>query len=233
MNRIGIGIILGLSILASPVVATEYQSLEEIRSTAETLVKADIGEQSGQRTEVTVGRLDSRLRLQRCDHPLEARRLQNNQRLGNTIVSVSCTGTKPWTVHVPVTVKSFTRVVVASQPLMRQVSLKRSDVRLEERDISTLRSGYFSRIEDVIGRQPKRTLVSGSVLNPYDIETRKIIRRGNKVLIIAETAGIAVRMQGKALGDAGEGELITVENLSSRRKVEAVAVGPGVVKVPM
>ncbi len=223
----------GMAIATTATAGTQIHPLEEIRAVAEQRVEADLSPRSGQRTEIRAGHLDSRLRLRRCDQPLEARHLQNSRRAGNATISVRCPGTKPWTVHVPVTVKAYTKVVVADRPLARQLEVRAEDVRLEEREITSLRTGYFQRIEDVVGRQPKRTLMAGAPLSPYDLESNKIIRRGHKVVIIAETAGIAVRMQGKALKDAGKGELVPVENLSSKRKIEAVAERPGVVKVPM
>ena len=225
--------IIGASLIAPSHASNSYHSLEEIREAAKQLVTNDVSEQKGYRTEIKVGHLDSRLRLKQCDQPLSAHRLQNGRHSGNTTVSVRCNGVKPWTIHVPVSVKSYAEVVVANQPLARQTPVKATDVRMEEREISSLKSGYFRHIEDVVGRHPKRTLVSGSILNPYDIEANKIIRRGNKVVIVAEVSGVAVRMRGKALKDAGQGEVLTVENLSSRRKIEVIAVSPGIVKVPM
>ena len=43
--------------------------------------------------------------------------------------------------------------------------------------------------------------------------------------------GVEVRMAGKALGDAGEGERVSVENLSSRRVMQGVATPGGDVLV--
>ena len=226
-------LVLGLSLSLSALARGDIQPLDEIRAVAEQWVKAGISTRSHQRTEIEAGHLDSRLRLKRCDQPLTAQPLQNSHRSGNATISVKCLGSTPWTVHVPVTVKSYTQVVVANRPLARQLQLTADDVRLEEREVTSLRTGYFQRIEEVVGRQPKRTLMAGSALSPYDLDTNKIIRRGHKVVIIAEISGVAVRMQGKALKDAGKGELIPVENLSSKRKIEAIAYSPGIVKVPM
>ncbi len=219
-------------LLATAAHAGQWQDLEQIRATARALVEADLGSATT-RTEITVGHLDGRLRLQQCDQPLRARPLGQRRGLGSVTVSVICDGTKPWTVHLPVTVRAFAEVVVASRPLPRRVAIAASDVHLEERDIAALRSGYFERIEQVVGRMPRRTLVAGAPIAPIDLESDKIIRRGQKVTIVAKGAGIAVRMQGRALDDAARGEMVTVENLSSKRKIEALAVKPGVVEVPM
>ncbi len=222
-----------LAVSPSVFADTAIQPLDEIRAIAEQWVKANSSPRNGQRIEIKAGRLDSRLRLQRCDQALEAHPLQNSHRSGNATISVRCPGSKPWTVHVPVTVKTYTQVVIANRPLARQIEVSREDVRLEEREVTSLRTGYFQHLEEVVGRYPKRTLMAGSALSPYDLETNKIIRRGHKVVIIAEIAGITVRMQGKALKDAAKGELVAIENLSSKRKIEAIADSPGVVKVPM
>jgi flagella basal body P-ring formation protein FlgA len=60
-----------------------------------------------------------------------------------------------------------------------------------------------------------------------------LIRRGEKVSIIASTGTVTVRMEGKALEAGARGDVITVLNLSSKQKVEARVLAPGKVQVQM
>ena len=58
-----------------------------------------------------------------------------------------------------------------------------------------------------------------------------LVRRGQRVTVLAQGRGIQVRTNGKALGDAAKGERVRVENTTSRRVVEGVAIADGVVRV--
>jgi flagella basal body P-ring formation protein FlgA len=51
------------------------------------------------------------------------------------------------------------------------------------------------------------------------------------VALVAGGGGFEVRMAGRALADAGTGEVVRVENLSSRRVLSGVVAAPGEVRV--
>lgn len=212
------------------------QALSEISETAENFVKnqlaADVAGQQ-YKTTIKTGHLDPRLRLRQCDTPLSAEPLSQRQYSNNVTVTVRCDAPKPWTVYVPVKVKTLVPVMVASRPLARGIDIQESDIMQVERELSRLASGYFKSKEPIIGRPAKRILPQGAVIKPNDIAMEKLIRRGNRVSIVTESAGFSVRMPGKALSDAGKGDVIQVENLSSKRMVEGIVLAPGIVKVPM
>jgi len=217
----------------SALAGQSYQSLEEIRQAALDFATANLPSHPDQRMETEVGYIDKRLRLARCDQNLSTERLSGTRNIGNTTVTVKCQGAVQWAIHVPVTIKAYTPVVVATQPLARNIKVSKDQLRIEEREVSMLRSGYFSKLEDVLGRIPKRTINSGSAISKLDLDTTKVVLKGHKVIIMAQTPGISVRMRGKALDDGARGDVVTVQNLSSMRKIEAVVLEPGVVSVPM
>jgi len=57
------------------------------------------------------------------------------------------------------------------------------------------------------------------------------VKRGEPVALVAGGGGFEVRMAGRALADAGTGEVVRVENLSSRRILSGVVAAPGEVRV--
>lgn len=216
--------------------AVEHQPLEEIRQTAREFATSqyvDPRTSGTVETKVEVGYLDKRLKLRKCDTPLNAELLSQQSQNTNFTVTVKCHGDKPWTVYVPVKVLSYVSVKVATRPLARGISVQESDISTEKREVSRLRSGYFVSAENLIGRIPKRSLPKGVVISPNDLTSHKVIRRGGKVSILAKFHGVAVRMPGKALSDGAQGEMIKVENLSSKRVIDAIAIKPGIVEVPM
>lgn len=214
------------------VAAGEIHPLEEIRKSAGEFAAKKIGG-SDKNSVIEIGYLDPRLRLPRCNRPLGAELLGQQRNNSNITVTIKCQGEKPWRVHVPIKISTFADIFVAAQPLPRGVAIQLSDLRQERRETSQLRNGYFENAETVVGRMPKRSLPKGAAVTPSDLELSRIIQRGNKVTILASSGNITVRMPGKALDDASAGELIKVENLSSKRVIEAVALRPGIVEVQM
>lgn len=148
-------------------------------------------------------------------------------------VIVRCNDAKPWTVYVPVKIKTYLTVAVVNRPLARGIPINKSDISFEQRELNSLTSGYFENMTILVGHSPRRSLPKGAIISPRDLAIQKVIRKGSRVSIVAETNGITVRMPGKALTDAGKGDQIQVENLSSRRTVIGIVLGPGIVKVAM
>jgi flagella basal body P-ring formation protein FlgA len=102
---------------------------------------------------------------------------------------------------------------------------------LVKRDTGGLLRGYFDSLEQVVGRTVKRTLRRDQVVTPGLLKARKTIRRGQKVTILAGHNGINVSMRGKALKHGNPGDLITVQNLLSKKKLQARVVDASRVRV--
>jgi flagella basal body P-ring formation protein FlgA len=188
-------------------------------------------EQSAIPPRVDVGALDPRLRLAACDRPLEAFVPQGGKLQGNVTVGVRCSGTKPWSIYVPARVQVYDYVIVAKRPLARGAVLGPDDLDVAERDVAALASGYWSRLEDVLGMTLKQNVRLGAPIGKTQVAPPRMVRRGERVQILAKGAAMDVRMEGEALQDGAKGEAIRVRNLSSRREIEAVISAPGVVEV--
>lgn len=229
VQRIVTGLLLATALSA---VAGEQQSLSSIRQA----VKVFLQEQTagdGKPPRITVGRLDPRLRLTACPQPLEASLPAGSRIPGATSVQVRCDGPKPWSLYVQARVELFEQVLVTARPLSRGRVLEASDLKREERAVSRLRGGYFTERQAVVGMKLRRALGNGVPVTGQMVEKRKVVRRGERVVIRARSGGLEVSMTGKALTDGAKGDLIGVENLSSEREVEARVVAPGTVQVRM
>jgi flagella basal body P-ring formation protein FlgA len=183
--------------------------------------------------EVSIDRLDPRLRLALCDQPLEGFWPKGARKMGSVSVGVRCNGSNTWSIYTRAKVAVFESVVVANRPLSRGESLDASDVELVREDLTRLSSGFYSQIEDVVGMEVRRPVRAGTVLGRGMVKAPILIHRGEKVSITASTGTVTVRMEGKALASGAKGDVITVMNLSSKHKIEATVAAPGVVKVRM
>ncbi len=182
---------------------------------------------------VTVNRLDSRLRLSDCKQPLETFSPPAGRRLGRITVGVRCSGNKPWSLYVPVMVSLNADVIVAAHNLTRGTVLSAADFTLEKKDIARLRGSFFNQPAQAIGMVLTRNLQQGQVLHSQHIVARKTVKKGSKVIILAHSKKIQVRMPGKALSNGTTGERIKVQNIHSKKELEAIVVSPGVVRVAL
>lgn len=138
-----------------------------------------------------------------------------------------------WQLFVPITLSIRQPVVVAATPLTRGQRLSTTDVEVRMEDIGTLRMGYFHQPEEVDGYQVARNLRQGDVINAYVVEAPTLVKRGDRVVILAHSGGLTVRTLGEAMRDGQAGRQIPVRNLSSRSIVHAYIRDRGVVEIPV
>jgi len=213
-------------------VAGQQQSHASIQNAARDFVLANASEFPIP-PRVSVGQLDSRLRLAQCSEKLQAFAPPGRKRTGRTTVGVRCTDSKPWSLYVPVTVSIMGQTVVATRDLLRGELVTAADVRLEQQDLTRLHSGYLSALDLAVGKRVKRTIRQGGIIKPTQIVAPTLIKKGAEVTITVNSNRIQVRTKGKALGSGGPGERIRVRNLSSNKVLEATVVSAGIVQVDL
>ena len=222
--------VLTLSPLAVTAGEDAIQDPESIRETARQFAAGMAAVERGA-ARVEVGALDRRLRLPECDKPLSAFLSPSSRNATRQSVGVRCEGNVPWSLYVPVTIDRPGQVVVTSRPVPRGQTVTDEDVRLAERDLGTLHRGYFTDLEQAIGQRTERDLPAEEVLVPGNVGKPNVIKRGAGVTILAADELLDVRMGGVALASGGLGERIRVRNASSKRELDAVVVGDGLVQV--
>ncbi len=194
---------------ACAVMAADFQPVDTIKAAA--LGALPVGADAD-------ATLDPALRLPRCGAALVAR-VQ-----GSNSVEVGCPD--GWRLFVPVRVRRSQTVLVLSRGIAPGETITADAFVPETRDASRIVGAAVADPAQAVGRVARRTLSAGAVLSATDLVAQRLIRRGDNVALVSRRGGVEVRVVGKALGDAGESERVTVENLSSRRVVQGV-VGPG------
>jgi flagella basal body P-ring formation protein FlgA len=65
------------------------------------------------------------------------------------------------------------------------------------------------------------------------IQAPKLVKRGERVSVIAESGALKIRTVGQALSDGKSGDLVRVKAAGSQRVVDGIVVSQGVVKVTL
>lgn len=215
----------------SSAVAGSFQSHESIHQAAVTFLRDHVVSNQNQRVEIKTDKLDSRLKLKQCSHPLQAFLPKGSRELGKTTVGVKCVGAKRWSLHVPVTISIFKKVLVAARTLQRGSILVDADIKLAVHDIAELSYGYFGDKRIGAGMKVKRRAIAGAVLTPFMLKKPQVVSRGQRVTIMAQSGRMEVRMMGKALDNGAIGDRIKVMNIKSRQKLEGIITSSAEVKI--
>lgn len=211
----------------------EWHPHDAIRSAAEGFVTNRMASTGNSgHIEARAGRIDQRVRLRRCGSALEGflppgRDLSGRQ----TTVGVRCPGPVQWRIFVSVRLSVISPVVVATGPMQRGVVVSESRVALADRDTGGLQRNYFTDPEQVTGMRLRQNLAPGTVIQPRHLEIDRLVRRGQRLRLVARSETVNVSMAGKALEDGARGQRIRVENLSSGRELEGVVTDEATVEI--
>lgn len=212
----------------------DLQSLDEIRSAAEDLIRSQAvgpAKITGRAVIVTAGHLDSRLRLARCTGTLVASRPPGSILAARTTVGVSCPQGTPWTVYVPVLLESEGPVLVTKRTVSRGSAVGQADAETQVLRVPGLATHYVATVEDLAGRHAKRALPPGTVLGNDELAVDVLVKKGQQVTLLAAVGGIEVRANGRALADGGNADRIRVQNLNSSRIVEGRVESADIVRI--
>lgn len=230
--KIVVGFICMYAFTSAPIAMAEtFQSHKSIYWAAKNFIQKHVASTHDKKPEIKTGKLDSRLKLKKCNKRLQAFLPKGSREMGKTTVGVKCSGPKPWSLHVPVTINIYKNILVSKRQIQKNTILTASDIKLAKYDIADLSYGYFEDIKDGVGMKLKRRALAGAVLTPAMLKKPQIISRGQKVTIVAQSGNMVVRMTGKALGGGAVGERIKIMNMKSRQKLEGIITSSGEVDI--
>ncbi len=213
--------------------AGSYESHAEIHTAISSFL-ASKSRQLSDDTVIDVQQIDRRLRLAKCEMPLKISLLPGSRPIGRISVGVRCEGSRqPWNIYASAYIKTFANIVVLNKSLPRNSEISSSDLILKKMELSTLRSGYLTDLKEAVGKKSKRSLPKGTTLNQRLLITQKMVKKGSQVIILAKNSQLAIRVSGKALSSGAKGDLIRVQNIKSKRVVQAKVVSEGIVQIPL
>jgi len=124
------------------------------------------------------------------------------------------------------------RVIVAKRPLGRYREITEDDVEVQEIDVAKLPSNSLTEYGDILGKRTRKAIDVRTVLRSDMIEFPPLVKRGDVVMVLAESAGMRITAMGVVKEREGrEGERILVENLDSKKGIYGQVVDSKTVRV--
>ncbi|HHJ12826.1 MAG TPA: flagellar basal body P-ring formation protein FlgA [Gammaproteobacteria bacterium] len=213
--------------------ASQWQDRAAILAAARDHLQARSAAQFTGRTELRLGALDPRLRLKACTGPLETFTPPGARPMGNTTVGVRCPGPDGWSLYLSARIDVYGPVLVLRQPLARGSVVREADLDLVEHNLAELPYGYYTDPGAVTGMVTRRAVNAASVLNPQVLQAPRLVKRGQDVVLVAETGGLSIRSAGQALSDGRDGDRVRVRATGSGRIIDGIVVSAGVIKVTL
>lgn len=153
----------------------------------------------------------------------------NATKLSREQLTLECSGMKGWPIKVSSDMQVFLPVVISTAIINRGETIQSNQLQTQVTDIAKTQRGFYHRISDITGMGAKRRIRANQIISPDLIDQPQLIKRGDKIKIIANRAGISASMPGEALEKGGGGEVIRVKNLSSGKTIEAKVIEAGAV----
>lgn len=214
--------------------AENTQSLELLKQKIEAHVHKELSEiYKGGELSVSAQKIDERLHLKACpDSKIEVFNPYKTAIISTTTMAISChKKASHWTLYVPIKVSFKKEVLVASKTLHKGKILHKSDLIKLKIDISQLKQGYFTKSKYLIGKVAKQNIGEGTALTPQNIQEAILIHKGEQITIQAINDMINISMNGIALNNGALGEVIKVQNLNSKKVIDAEVSSSKTVRV--
>jgi flagella basal body P-ring formation protein FlgA len=122
-------------------------------------------------------------------------------------------------------------VAVPLRALARGEILRAGDVMIDRRPREGLSTDVLSDPAAAVGKAARRAIAAGQVLRASDLQRQEIVARNEMVTVTYEAPGLMLTMRGRAQEAGAQGDIIAVQNVQSRKVLQAVVTGPGRVAV--
>lgn len=195
-----------LPVQAAPA-ASGRQDGAALRKLAEQFLQTQSAGLPGKVT-VKVGAVDPRLSLASCPAP-EAFQQPGARPWGKTTVGVRCTAPS-WTMFLQAQVSVVADYITAAVPLAQGQPVEAGQLATVRGDIAAMPNGIITDMAQAVGRTPTVSLPAGTPLRLDALKSKPVVQQNQAVRIVSRGENFSVSGEGKAIGNAGEGQVVQV-----------------------
>ena len=181
------------------------------------------------RVKITVNPVDSRLSLAACAEP-QAFLAPGSKAWGRTTVGLRCAAPTAWTVYVQATVAVMANYLTSAVPLAQGQPIDAGQLISVEGDLAALPAGIATAEAQVVGRSAAVSLPAGTPLRLDMLRSKQVVTSGQLVRVVSHGTGFSVSAEGRAVGNATDGQTVQVRTQSGSQ-VSGVARAGGLVEV--
>lgn len=192
----------------TPPAAPARQDLAALRGVVEQFLQTQTAGLPGQ-VSIEVGPLDQRMQLAACAAP-EAFQQPGARAWGKTTVGVRCAAPAVWTVYIQAKVGVLADYVAAAVPLAAGQTIEPSQLVLLKGDIAAMPNGIVTDMAQALGRSSLTALPAGLPLRLDALRSKPVVQQGQLVRVVSSGEGFKVSAEARAIGNAGDGQVVQV-----------------------
>lgn len=213
---------------AQGVPAQSLQPHDTIQRAIAEFLRVQTGSLPGKAT-YSAGAIDPRLALAACG-ALEVFSPPGSRLWGNTSVGVRCNAPTPWSIYVAVKVQVTGPYVASARALPSGQALSQGDLALMQGDLTQMPGTVVTDIAQAIGKTLSSPLAPGQAVRADLLRTPNAVLQGQSVKVVSEGPGFRVSADGKAVTNAGVGQVAQVR-MNSGQTVSGIARADGTVEI--
>lgn len=210
--------------------SAQIYPLNNLKQDITSFLATEYKQTSPERIDISVGNLDSRLRLSSCAAPVEFINQDQSGLGGNISVKAQCDNGNTWSVHVPAQVIIYREIAIASRDIARGEVIGHAHIKTNLVNVSSIRQAFVPKAESIIGKEVKRNISKGEPFKTSVLDAPTVIKRGELVALESQAGSIIVSSAGTAMTDGRIGQKIRVRNNSSERIISGVVISQGLVQ---
>jgi flagella basal body P-ring formation protein FlgA len=205
-----------------------YHDRTALKRTVEEFLQVQTGGLPGQVT-VAVGAIDPRMSLAPCPAP-QAFFMPGARAWGKTTVGVRCATPSAWTVYIQASVTVIGEYVASAAPLAQGQTIEAGQLVMLKGDLTMLPAGIATDINQVVGRSSNSSLPPGTPMRIDTLRTKPVVQSGQLVRLVSSGSGFSVSAEARAMGTAGDGQVVQVKT-SGGQQITGIAKAGGLVEV--
>ena len=132
-------------------------------------------------------------------------------------------------VTLPAAAETGVRIVVPAHDIARGQTIAEGDLTTASVSGSALMAGTLSNPAAAKDMEARRMLHAGEAIRAEDLRHPIVVSRGQTVTMLFRAPGVELSAMGRAMGEGGVGDTVTVQNPSSFRMIAGIVSAPGTV----
>lgn len=129
----------------------------------------------------------------------------------------------------PAAADTGVRIVVPTHDIARGETITDRDLTFATVPGSALMNGTVTNIAAATDMEARRMLHAGEAMRADDLRHPIVVTRGQTVTMLFHAPGVELTAMGRAMGEGGVGDTVTVQNPASFRMISGIVTAPGTV----
>ena len=117
--------------------------------------------------------------------------------------------------------------MIATRTIKAKTVIAAEDVAL----VAAAIPGALTETDQAVGKETRVTLYAGRAIRAEDLGSPTLVDRNQTVILLFQSKGLTIRVEGRALDRGGAGDPIRAMNMTSRQTVTGIVAPDGTIRV--